>query len=108
VVLWIVAAYMKLVVVYALHMKLGMMSVVYVRLIVELLVQTVNMRFVALPFADYSLDHCPALMIAPSPGNAPVLTSLMVPASLGQSSCSIAALFDHVSFPFVTILVPCL
>jgi hypothetical protein len=72
-VLWIVAAYIKLGVAYVVRMKLGMVSVVYVSLVVEFLVQTVSMGFVALPIADYS-HYSLALMIESSPGHAPVLT----------------------------------
>jgi hypothetical protein len=91
-----------------LRMKLGAVSVVYVRLVAQLLVHTGNTCFVVLPFADYSLDHSFALMIESSSGHAFVLTSLLVPTSLCQGSCcSIAALFGHVNFSFVTLLVPC-
>jgi hypothetical protein len=61
-VLWVVAAYMKLVVVSAKHMKLGAVSVLYARLDVQLLI------FI-LTFADCSFDRSLTLIIQSSPGH---------------------------------------
>jgi hypothetical protein len=61
--LWTVAAYMKFLVISVVHMKLGMMHVVYMRPFVELLVHIVNICFVTLPFADCSPYHSLSLMI---------------------------------------------
>jgi hypothetical protein len=83
VVLWVIVAYVKLVVVSVVRMKLDAVSVVYVRLVEELLVHIVNVCFVALSFADCSFDYNFVLIIESSPGHVFVLTSLLVPASLG-------------------------
>jgi hypothetical protein len=49
-------------------------SVVYVRLFVELLLHIANKRFVALSFTDCSPDRSLALMTESSSGHASVLT----------------------------------
>jgi hypothetical protein len=83
VVLWAIAEYMNLVVVSFVHMKLDAVSIVYVSLVVELLVHSVNVCFVALPFADCSFDYKVALMAESSSSYVLVLTSLLVPTLLG-------------------------
>jgi hypothetical protein len=64
----------------------GAVSVVYARLVVELLVHIVNMCSAALSFEDCSLNHSLALTIESSAGQSSVLTSLQLPASLTQGS----------------------
>jgi hypothetical protein len=75
---------MSLVVVSSVRMELGAVSGVYVSLVVEFLVHTESMCFVALLFADCSLDHGLAQMIESPLGHISALKSLLVPALLGQ------------------------
>jgi hypothetical protein len=63
----------------AVDMKLGAVSSVYVRLVVEILVDTEYMCFVALPFVHFSLHHGLALMTESPPSYVCALTSLLVP-----------------------------